>query len=59
MGDLKRDTSFALRKRLDEIDGQLTDIHISTYKSDLLYKEKDKILEELNKRGWKNNLGGK
>ena len=28
-----------LFKRLDEIDGELQDFHISAYQSDLLYKE--------------------
>lgn len=40
-----------LFRRLDEIDGQLQDFHISAYKSDLIMKERDEIKEELKKRG--------
>lgn len=42
--------AFNLRKRLDEIDGELQDWHISAYKSDLLYTEKDEIKAELKRR---------
>ena len=41
-----------LFRRLDEIDGQLQDFHISAYKSDLIMREKDEILEELRRRGY-------
>ena len=41
-----------LLKRLDEIDGQLQDFHISAYKSDLIMKERDAIKEELRRRGF-------
>ena len=39
-----------LFRRLDEIDGEFQDWHISAYKSDLLIKERDKIKAELRKR---------
>lgn len=38
--------------RLDEIDGEFQDFHISAYKSDLLTKERDEIKEELQRRGY-------
>lgn len=38
--------------RLDEIDGEFQDIHISAHKSDLLTKERDEIKEELRNRGY-------
>ena len=41
-----------LFRRLDDIDGELQDWHISAYKSDLLTKEQDEIKEELRKRGY-------
>ena len=44
-------TNEFLLRRLDEIDGELQDWHISAHKSDLLYKEKDAIVEELTNRG--------
>ena len=39
-----------LFRRLDEIDGEFQDFHISAYKSDLLIKERDEIKAELRKR---------
>lgn len=41
-----------LFRRLDEIDGEFQDWHISAYKSDLLTKERDEIKNELRKRGY-------
>lgn len=41
-----------LFRRLDEINGQLQDMHISAYKSDLLMQERDEIKKELEKRGF-------
>ena len=41
-----------LFRRLDEINGQLQDMHISAYKSDLLMQERDEIKKELGKRGF-------
>lgn len=38
--------------RLDEIDGEFQDWHISAYKSDLLSKEQKELKEELLKRGY-------
>ncbi len=42
-----------LFRRLDEIEGELQDWHISAYKSDLLSKEQDEIKTELRERGYK------
>ena len=39
---IKSAGDFDLFRRLDEIDGELQDFHISAYKCDLLYKEQDK-----------------
>lgn len=41
-----------LFRRLDEIDGEFQDWHISAYKSDLLEKEREEIKKELQKRGY-------
>lgn len=38
--------------RLDEIDGEFQDFHISAHKSDLLTKEREEIKEELRSRGY-------
>lgn len=38
--------------RLDEIDGELQDWHISGYKSDLITKESNEIKAELKQRGY-------
>lgn len=38
--------------RLDEIDGEFQDFHISAYKSDLLGNEQKEIKEELRRRGY-------
>lgn len=38
--------------RLDEIDGEYQDFHISAHKSDLLTKEREEIKEELRSRGY-------
>lgn len=48
-----------LLKRLDEIDGELQDFHISAYKCDLLYKEQNDLKAELRQRGYKINPDGK
>ena len=48
-----------LLKRLDEIDGELQDFHISAYKCDLLYKEQNSLKTELRQRGYKINPDGK
>lgn len=54
MGDINKlyfkDEIEMLFRRLDEIDGELQDWHISAYKSDLLTKERDEIKNELRKR---------
>ena len=39
-----------LFSRLDEINMQLQDMHISAYKSDLLMQERDEIKKELEKQ---------
>lgn len=44
-----------LFRRLDEIDGELQDWHISACKSDLLTKESNEIKSELKQRGYKLN----
>ena len=41
-----------LFRRLDEIDGEFQDWHISAYKSTLLGEEEKEIREELRKRGY-------
>ena len=46
---------FILFRRLDEIDGELQDWHISAYKSDLITKESNEIKSELKQRGYKLN----
>lgn len=38
--------------RLDEIDGEFQDFHISGYKSSLLTKERDEMMTELRSRGY-------
>lgn len=50
---IKSANSSDLFKRLDEIDGELQDFHISVYKCDLLYKEHDSIKAELQQRGYR------
>ena len=45
-------TDEILFHRLDEIDGEFQDFHISAYKSDLLAKERDEIKKELKRRGY-------
>lgn len=42
-----------LFKRLDKIDDELKDFHISAYKADMLYKEQRRILREIKYRGYK------
>lgn len=44
-----------LLKRLDEIDGELQDLHVSAHKSDMLTEEKQQIQYELGKRGIREN----
>lgn len=41
-----------LFRRLDEIDGELQDWHISAHKSDLIMKERNEIKQELRRRGY-------
>lgn len=45
--EIKSANSSDLFKRLDEIDGELQDFHVSAYKCDLLYKEQDSLKAEL------------
>ena len=47
---------YELMHRLDEIDGQMQDIHISAYHVDMLTKEKDMIVEEIKARGYESAL---
>lgn len=56
---IKSAGDFDLFKRLDEIDGELQDFHISAYKCDLLYKEQDSLKTELRQRGYKINPDGR
>lgn len=56
---IKSAGDFDLFKRLDEIDGELQDFHISAYKCDLLYKEQDSLKAELRQIGYKINPDGK
>lgn len=53
--EIKSADDSDLFKRLDEIDGELQDFHISAYQSDLLYKEQDCLKAELQQRGYKIN----
>ena len=41
---------FEIFRRLDEIDGELQDFHISAHKSDLLYEEQKLLKAELKKK---------
>lgn len=43
---------YMLFHRLDEIDGELQDWHISAYKSDLITNESNEIKSELKRRGY-------
>lgn len=52
MDQLSNINDDILFRRLDEIDGELQDFHISAHKSDLLAKEKDEIKTELQRRGY-------
>lgn len=52
---IKSADDFDLFRRLDEIDGELQDFHISAYQCDLLYKEQDSLKAELRQRGYKIN----
>lgn len=56
---MKSAGDFDLFKRLDEIDGELQDFHISAYKCDLLYKEQNNLKAELRQRGYKINPDGR
>lgn len=51
--EIKSANSSDLFKRLDEIEGELQDFHISAYKCDLLYKEQNSLKAELRQRGYK------
>lgn len=53
--EIKSADDSDLSKRLDEIDGELQDFHISAHKYDLLYKEQDDLKTELRQRGYKIN----
>lgn len=53
--EIKSADDSDLFKRLDEIDGELQDFHISAHKCDLLYKEQDGLKTELRQRGYKIN----
>lgn len=53
--EIKSADDFDLFRRLDEIDGELQDFHISAYQCDLLYKEQDSLKTELRQRGYKIN----
>ena len=50
--DLRKYSDTILFHRLDEIDGEFQDFHISAHKSDILSKEKDTIKQELTQRGY-------
>lgn len=50
--DISKIDEILLYRRLDEIDGQLQDWHISGYKSNLLMEEQKEIKEELKRRGY-------
>ena len=56
---IKSAGDFDLFKRLDEIDCELQDFHISAYKCDLLYKEQNSLKTELRQRGYKIKPDGK
>ena len=53
--EIKSADDFDLFRRLDEIDGELQDSHISAYQCDLLYKEQDSLKAELRQRGYRIN----
>lgn len=53
--EIKFADDFDLFRRLDEIDGELQDFHISAYQCDLLYKEQDSLKAELRQRGYRIN----
>lgn len=53
--EIKSADDFDLFRRLDEIDGELQDFHISAYQCDLLYKEQDSLKAELRQRGYNIN----
>ena len=50
--DLSKYSDTILFHRLDEIDGEFQDFHISAYKSDILSEEKNIIKQELIQRGY-------
>ena len=41
--EIKSSDDFYLFRRLDEIDGEQQDFHISAHKCDLLYKEQNSL----------------
>lgn len=47
---IKSADDFDLFRRLDEIDGELQDFHISAHNCDLLYKEQNSLKAELQRR---------
>lgn len=53
--EIKSADDSDLFKRLDKIDGELQNFHISAHKCDLLYKEQDDLKTELRQRGYKIN----
>ena len=48
--EIKSSDDFDLFRRLDEIDGEQQDFHISAHKCDLLYKEQNSLKAELQRR---------
>lgn len=52
MNKIKNISDELLFSRLEEINGEFQDMHISAYKSDLLIKEKEDIRKELLNRGY-------
>ena len=53
--EIKSSDDFDLFRRLDEIDGEQQDFHISAHKCDLLYKEQNSLKAELQRRGMYKN----
>ena len=49
--EIKSSDDFYLFRRLDEIDGEQQDFHISAHKCDLLYKDQNSLKAELQRRG--------
>lgn len=49
---IEQANDFEIFRRLDEIEGEFQDFHISAHKSDLLYEEQKLLKAELQKRGY-------